>query len=135
MNSKTYLLTALLSVAAAAAQSHEYTSLDDLSKETSARANKTWRASNDGAASSATQGMNQSSTQPLTRAEVLADLQVYRESGFAELDRADVPQWGSPAYKAAAERYAALRASPRYAALVQQYRGPQRADSLALSGR
>lgn len=135
MNSKTYLLTALLSFAAAAAQSHEYTSLDDLSKQTSAKANNTWQASASDAASSATHGMNASSTQPLTRAEVLADLQLYRESGFAELDRADVPQWESPAYKAAAERYAALRASPRYAALVQQYGGPQRADSVALSGR
>lgn len=55
----------------------------------------------------------------LTRAEVLADLQVYQESGLAELNRPDTEDWKSSAYREASARYARLRNSPRFAQLAQ----------------
>jgi len=56
----------------------------------------------------------------LTRSEVLADLQIWRESGLAsmELDPTRMP-FSSPAHKAARARYEQMRASPEFAALVQ----------------
>ena len=116
MSSKMYLSSLVMSIAAAAAQAHEGTWIDAhaFSEETPIE--------------------TRSSTQPgLTRAEVLADLQLYRESGFAELDRAETPAWESQAYKEAAARYAALRESPRYAQLVQEYGGFIPRGSMALS--
>lgn len=57
----------------------------------------------------------------LSRAEVIADLQLWRESGLAELSHgAAGPDTFSARYRQAQARYAALRASPRYAQLVQQ---------------
>ncbi|UXH76169.1 DUF4148 domain-containing protein [Roseateles amylovorans] len=58
---------------------------------------------------------------PLTRAEVLADLKIYQESGLAEAERVALEQGHDTAALAAArERYAALRQSDRYAFLVMQ---------------
>ncbi|ARN18708.1 DUF4148 domain-containing protein [Piscinibacter gummiphilus] len=58
---------------------------------------------------------------PLTRAEVLADLQIYREAGLDEYDRGEGVSSGDlPGYQAAQARYAALRANGRYAALVKE---------------
>jgi hypothetical protein len=54
-------------------------------------------------------------TSTLTRAEVLADLRAYRESGLAELDRGEAPAFFTPQYAAAEARYAQLRASAQYA--------------------
>jgi len=57
----------------------------------------------------------------LTRAEVLADLQIYRESGLAQAARIDEHLGGDSAeVLAARQRYAQLRNSERYAALVAQ---------------
>jgi hypothetical protein len=56
----------------------------------------------------------------LTRAEVLADLQIYQESGLAELDHPDAENWRSSAYRGAFARYAKLRNSPRFEQLAQQ---------------
>ncbi len=60
-------------------------------------------------------------TSTATRAEVLADLQLWRESGLAD---ASVGEGGynafSPRYREAQARYRALRSSPRYAELVQR---------------
>ncbi len=56
---------------------------------------------------------------PKTRAEVLADLQIYRESGLAAFDRSEgEPSANTAAHQAARERYEALKASGRYQALV-----------------
>ncbi len=56
----------------------------------------------------------------LTRAEVIADLKIYQESGLADLSRPDSEHWRSSAYREAAARYALLRNSPRFAQLAQQ---------------
>lgn len=55
----------------------------------------------------------------LTRAEVLADLQIYRESGLAEFDRGESHDTTTAAYAGAQAKYAQLRASSHYATLVQ----------------
>lgn len=59
----------------------------------------------------------------VSRAEVLADLKVYQESGLAAAERVahETGQPNSPALQAARERYAALRHGERYAALVAEY--------------
>ena len=55
-----------------------------------------------------------------TRAEVLADLQVWRASGLAtfEVDPSFLLV-GSPSHQAARARYEQMRASPEFSALVQ----------------
>jgi hypothetical protein len=60
-----------------------------------------------------------------TRAEVLADLQIWRESGLAALEgNGDgKTSFVDPRWAAAHARYDQLRASPRYAALVQKFAG------------
>ncbi|WP_144006682.1 hypothetical protein [Pelomonas sp. KK5] len=63
------------------------------------------------------------SERPLTRAEVEADLLIYRESGLADFDRADGhPAGVFAAEEAARARYQALRANGRYQQVVQQLR-------------
>lgn len=57
----------------------------------------------------------------LTRAEVIADLQLWRESGMADASPGEAIQEAySARYRQAHARYLALRASPRYAQLVRQ---------------
>ncbi|MDY0743543.1 DUF4148 domain-containing protein [Paucibacter sp. R3-3] len=56
-----------------------------------------------------------------TRAEVLADLVVYRESGLQQLDNSDLVSNFTPEYRAAQKRYQDLRRSPRYAELVRSF--------------
>ncbi len=52
----------------------------------------------------------------LTRAEVLADLQAWRESGMAELQAGEAtPDPFDVRYQSAAQRYAALRSEQRVA--------------------
>jgi hypothetical protein len=63
---------------------------------------------------------SRSSASVLTRAEVLADLQLWTESGLAALTRGETYDAFSPAYRLAEARYRTLRSSPRYAELVQQ---------------
>lgn len=58
----------------------------------------------------------------LSRAEVIADLMVWRASGLQAV-HSQGDGWvdpGSPAYRAATARYAALLKSARFAALVRQ---------------
>jgi hypothetical protein len=61
------------------------------------------------------------SAQPstLSRAEVLADLQVWKASGLAQLQHGDTPNVFSVEYQRASALYAALRKSPHFAVLVQ----------------
>lgn len=58
-----------------------------------------------------------------SRAEVLAELKVYQESGLAAAERvaSETGAWNSPTLQAARQRYAALRHGERYAALVAEY--------------
>lgn len=56
-----------------------------------------------------------------TRAEVLADLQVYRESGLEALERGEAVAYQSAEYAAAQAKYTQLRSSPYYATLVQRF--------------
>lgn len=55
---------------------------------------------------------------PRSRAEVLADLEIYRRSGLAELDHKESPDAFSNAYVAAQARYQALHASLEFRQLV-----------------
>ncbi|WP_298232988.1 hypothetical protein [uncultured Azohydromonas sp.] len=61
------------------------------------------------------------SAQPsaLSRAEVLADLQVWQDSGLAALQHGETPDVFSAEYQRASALYDALRKSPRFAMLVQ----------------
>lgn len=70
---------------------------------------------------------------PLSRAEVLADLQVWRESGLAELHGGDDPAIFHPRYDACTARYLALRASPAFATLVQRI-AQERGEKLLIAG-
>ena len=67
-------------------------------------------------------GYSVSAQSTASRAEVLADLKVYQESGLAAAERsaAETGQ-ETPSLRAARERYAALRHGERYAALVAEY--------------
>jgi Domain of unknown function (DUF4148) len=57
---------------------------------------------------------------PLTRAEVIADLQVWQESGMSELSNGDEPAIFHPHYDQTMTRYLAARSSPAFAALVHR---------------
>ena len=70
---------------------------------------------------------------PLSRAEVLADLQIWRESGMAALQWRDEPAMFDAGYDAAAARYAALRAAPTFAALVERI-AREHGDHLVMAG-
>lgn len=68
-----------------------------------------------------------------SRAEVLADLEAYRASGLAELERHDNVDFGSPAYLHAKRLYAGLRNSdnfPRLVTTIAKQRG-ERVDTAA----
>jgi hypothetical protein len=59
-----------------------------------------------------------------TRAEVRADLQIWRESGLWQYEAfGEGPNGFEPGYQAALARYAELRSSPRYAELVAKFAG------------
>lgn len=61
---------------------------------------------------------------PLTRAQVLADLQIYRESGLAAFDRSEgEPSANTEAHQAARARYEALKRDGRYQTLVMALGG------------
>ena len=57
---------------------------------------------------------------PLTRAEVIADLEIYVQSGLRDLDMQDGSRFGGPDEAAARARYEALRRAPAFAARVQE---------------
>ncbi|MBB3194873.1 DUF4148 domain-containing protein [Roseateles terrae] len=54
----------------------------------------------------------------VTRAEVLADLEIYRQSGLAALDSRDAPNVFGADYQQAQARYKALRSAPGFATAV-----------------
>ena len=51
---------------------------------------------------------------PKTRAEVLAELEIWRESGLADLENGEAELAYTPRHDAALARYAALRAAPSF---------------------
>ena len=66
----------------------------------------------------------------LSRAEVLADLQVWKASGLAQLQHGDMPDVYSAEYQRASALYAALRKSPHFTTLVQSI-AAKRGDMVA----
>jgi hypothetical protein len=60
---------------------------------------------------------------PVTRAEVLADLQIYRESGLAQADLSEGFGLDQKRRAQAEAKYAQLRQSAYYASLVKRYGG------------
>ncbi|PZP28515.1 MAG: hypothetical protein DI603_19250 [Roseateles depolymerans] len=61
-----------------------------------------------------------------SRAEVIADLEIYRQSGLAALDGRDSPEVYGQAYQDAQARYQSLRSSSQFAmrvARIAQQRG------------
>jgi hypothetical protein len=69
----------------------------------------------------------------VSRAEVLADLQIYRESGLAAVEQSETYGYDSARRDAAKARYAELRSSPYYATLVKRFGGS--APATAVAGR
>jgi hypothetical protein len=67
----------------------------------------------------------------LSRAEVQADLEIWRKSGLAELDRLEVPPLSTREYQDAVARYEALRRAPEFAARVRSLGG--RKDAVAVT--
>lgn len=68
----------------------------------------------------AAEGSGTAAEAPLSRAEVLADLQIWRESGLAALQEGEESAVHTPRHDAALARYAALRAAPSFSALVHR---------------
>ncbi|SEL84592.1 Domain of unknown function [Roseateles sp. YR242] len=60
-------------------------------------------------------------TSQKTRAEVLADLQIYRDSGLALVDSTEELGFDNTRRQQAQARYEQLRNSPTYAALVKRF--------------
>lgn len=65
-----------------------------------------------------------------SRAEVRAELLIWRQSGLADLAQQEVPPHTTREYLAATARYEALRRSPAFAELVRSLGGAQ-AQTLA----
>ena len=57
--------------------------------------------------------------QSRSRAEVLAELEIYRRSGLADLERGEATDFFSHQHRVASARYAAMRSSTQFASLVQ----------------
>lgn len=68
-----------------------------------------------------------------SRAEVLADLAIYRESGLAAVDRTEDFSLNAAQRAKAESRYAELKASPKYAALVQRFAAEEAAKTAKAS--
>lgn len=69
-----------------------------------------------------------------SRAEVLADLQIYRRSGLAALEASESPDVFSRAYYEAQSRYFALRSSAEFQQLVARI-ASERGETQATAGR
>ncbi|MDO9074565.1 MAG: hypothetical protein Q7U73_14985 [Rubrivivax sp.] len=80
----------------------------------------------------AAEGDGAAAERPLSRAEVLADLQIWRESGLEALQEGEESAVYTPRHDAALARYAALRASPAFGALVQRI-AQQRGERVLMS--
>lgn len=70
---------------------------------------------------------------PVTRAQVLADLEIYRQSGLQALDSRDAPDVYGADYMKAQARYQALRQSPAFAMAVARI-ARERGEAVAGAG-
>lgn len=59
----------------------------------------------------------------VSRAEVLADLQIYRESGLQAVEQSETYGYDVARRQQAQAKYAELRRSPYYATLVKRFGG------------
>lgn len=84
------------------------------------------------AAATLPQGLT-SQAAPLSRAQVLADLEIYRQSGLQALDSRDAPEIYSAEYMSAQARYQALRQSPAFAMAVARI-AHERGETVASAG-
>ena len=57
-------------------------------------------------------------SKPRSRAELLAEIEIWQRAGLAELDRREAPDTFSQQYLAAVARYNAMRASPEFSSRV-----------------
>lgn len=71
---------------------------------------------------------------PLSRAEVIADLQIYRRSGLAALEVSESPEIFSKAHDEARNRYLAMRNSAEFKQLVARI-ASDRGETQATAGR
>lgn len=69
-----------------------------------------------------------------SRAEVIADLQIYRRSGLAALESSESPDAFSKTYGEAQARYFAMRSSPEFKQLVARI-ASERGETQATAGR
>ena len=80
----------------------------------------------------ATETDDATAVKPLSRAEVQADLQVWRESGLDRWQSLDDPStFTMPAYLKAQARYQQMCAAPEFAMLVERLGGPSAATVVA----
>lgn len=70
----------------------------------------------------------------VSRAQVLADLAIYRQSGLAALDSRDAPDVYGAEYLQAQARYKMLRSSPAFAMAVARI-AHERGETLAAADR
>ncbi|MBV8633612.1 MAG: DUF4148 domain-containing protein [Burkholderiaceae bacterium] len=75
--------------------------------------------------------IEQSKESTVTRAEVIADLTIFRESGLLALDRNDSVDPSSAEYKAAEGRYEKLREATRAAQTAQHHENSREATVVA----
>ena len=73
------------------------------------------------AASAQIQNDSTTVAQAPSRAAVVADLEIYRQSGLQFYDNLDGMDFSSKGYQDAKKRYEDLRKSPKYAELVRTY--------------
>jgi len=66
------------------------------------------------------QNITPSAAHQLSRAEVLAELEIYQRSGLAQLERNESVNPFDPSYLQAQARYQGMRSSPEFSALVAQ---------------
>ena len=71
---------------------------------------------------------------PRSRAEVIADLQIYRRSGLAALEASESPDVFSKAHDEARARYLAMRSSTEFKQLVARI-ASERGETQATAGR
>ncbi|SEL77028.1 hypothetical protein SAMN05216359_11667 [Roseateles sp. YR242] len=70
----------------------------------------------------------------VSRAEVLADLQIYRESGLAAVEQSESYGYDVARREQAQAKYTQLRQSPYYATLVKRF-GGDASKITAVAGR
>ncbi|WP_431103059.1 DUF4148 domain-containing protein [Roseateles noduli] len=76
-------------------------------------------------------GADSEAPKGLTRAEVLADLQIYRESGLAAAELPETYGFDTERLREAQTKYQQLRQSPHYAELVRKFESTAKHPTVA----